>query len=317
MKAAVVERYGPPEAAQVVDVEAPVPKPDEVRVRVLAAAVTSGDARIRAGRFPRGFGVPARLAFGITGPRRPILGTTFSGTVDMLGARVSDLRISDEVCGMTGARMGAHAEYVTVPVKKLTRKPAAVSHDDAAGLLFGGSTALWFLRDKGRVGEGASVLVNGASGAVGTNAVQIARHLGASVTGVTSAPNAALVERLGADRVIDHTAVDVTTIGDRFDVVFDTVGNLSIATGRALLAPGGVLLLAVADLADTIRARGQVAAGSAPERVADFDLVLGLVADGTMVVVHDWTGALDDIVEAYRRVDGGHKVGNVVVRPAA
>ncbi|MBM3693369.1 MAG: NAD(P)-dependent alcohol dehydrogenase [Actinobacteria bacterium] len=315
MKAAVVERYGPPEAARVADVEAPVPKPDEVRVRVLATAVTSGDARIRAGRFPRGFAVPARLAFGLTGPRRRILGTTFSGVVDMVGARVSDFSIGDAVCGMTGARMGTHAEHVTVPVKRISRKPAVVSHDDAAGLLFGGSTALWFLRDKGRVGEGASVLVNGASGAVGTNAVQLARHFGASVTAVTSAPNAALVERLGAERVIDHTTVDVTTIGDRFDVVLDTVGNLSIATGRALLRPGGVLLLAVADLADTIRARGRVVAGSAPERVADFDLVLGLVADGAMVVVHDQTYPLDDIAEAYRRVDGGHKVGNVVVRP--
>lgn len=315
MTAAVVDRYGPPEVARVVDVPRPEPAADQVLVRVHAAAVTSGDARIRAGRFPRGFALPVRLVFGVRGPRRQILGTTFSGVVDMVGARVVDLMVGDEVCGMSGVRMGAHAEYVTVPAKRVARKPTTVSHDDAAGLLFGGSTALWFLRDKGRVGEGASVLVNGASGAVGTNAVQLARHYGASVTAVTSARNAALVTELGAARVVDHTVEDVTTLGDRFDVVFDTVGNLSIATGRRLLRPDGMLLLAVADLGETIRARGDVAAGSGPERAEDFALLLDLVAAGDLVVVQDRAYPLDGIVDAYRQVDGGHKVGNIIVRP--
>jgi NADPH:quinone reductase-like Zn-dependent oxidoreductase len=134
---------------------------------------------------------------------------------------------------MTGARMGAHAEHVAVAAKRVTRKPPGVTHEDAAGLLFGGTAALHFLRDKASVGPGTSVLVNGASGAVGTNAVQLSKHFGATVTGVTSAANAALVTELGADQIVDHTSHDVTALPERFDVVFDTVGNLSIHAGPA------------------------------------------------------------------------------------
>jgi len=315
MKAALVDRYGPPEVVRIDEVPRPEPHADEVLVRVRAAAVTSGDARIRGGRFPSGFGLPARLVFGIVRPRRPILGASFSGVVETAGSRAGDFAPGDEVCGMTGTKLGAHAEYVAVPVKRLARKPSGVTHEDAAGLLFGATTSLFFLRDKGSVRSDASVLVNGASGAVGTNAIQLAKHFGATVTAVTSAANVALVRELGADRIIDYTTDDLTGTAERFDLVLDTVGNLSIPAGRGLLSPGGVLLLTVATLGDTIRARGNVVAGSAPERVDDFDFLLQLLADGRIVVVHDQTYDLDDIVDAYRRVDGGHKVGNVVVRP--
>lgn len=315
MRVAMVERYGPPEVVRVVDVPRPAPGADDVLVRVVAVAVTSGDARIRAGRFPSGFAVPARLAFGITRPRRRVLGTTFSGVVDTVGTRVTDLAPGDEVCGMTGMRMGAHAEFVVVSASRLARVPRAVSHDDAAGVLFGGTTALHFLRGKVTLGPGTSVLVNGASGAVGTNAVQLAKHAGAHVTGVTSATNAALVTSLGADRIVDHTRQGVDSIAERFDVVLDTVGNLTIASGRRLLAPNGVLGLAVAGLWDTVRARGDVVTGSSRERVADFEHLLRLVGDGSLRVVHDGRFDLDHIADAHRRVDGGHKVGNVIVRP--
>lgn len=315
MRAAVVEVYGGPDVVRVLDVPRPVPRGDEVLVRVHAAAVTSGDARIRGARFPRGFGPFARLAFGVRRPRRHVLGSTFSGVVEVAGEHAPGLSPGDDVCGMTGTRMGAHAEHVAVAARRLTHKPAAVSHEDAAGLLFGGSAALFFLRDKGRVAQGMSVLVNGASGAIGTNAVQLARHFGATVTGVTSGANVGLVRGLGAERVIDHEQEDVTRRAERFDIVLDTVGNVGIGAGRRLLDEGGVLLLAAADLGQTLRARGNVAAGVAPERVADFDLLLALVADGTIEVVHDQAFGLADIAEAHRRVDSGHKVGNVVVRP--
>jgi NADPH:quinone reductase-like Zn-dependent oxidoreductase len=315
MRAAVARRYGAPEVVVIEDVPRPEPRAGQVLVRVRAAAVTSGDARIRAARFPPGFGFPARLALGIRGPRRSILGGTFSGVVEAVGPDGGDLAPGDEVCGMTGIRMGAHAEYVAAPVAKVARKPATVTHEDAAGVLFGGSAALHYLRDKASVGAGTSVLVNGASGAVGTNAVQLAAHFGATVTGVTSAANAELVTALGATRVIDHTEVDVTSVAERYDVVLDAVGNLSIATGRRLLTDGGKLLLVVAGLGATIRARGNVAAGPAPERAEDFEVLLSLVSAGDLTVVHDETFALDDIVDAHRRVDGGHKVGNVLVRP--
>lgn len=322
MLAAVVDRYGAPEVVRIAEVPTPVPRPDEVLVRVRSAAVTSADARIRSASFPPGFGVFARMAFGLRGPRRPILGGAFSGTVEALGARVGDtagaagLAVGDEVCGMNGARLGAHAEHVAVRANRLARKPPEVSHDDAAGVLFGGTTALYFLRDRAHIGAGASVLVNGASGAIGTNAVQLARQLGATtVTGVTSAANAALVTRLGADRVVDHTTTDVTSLADRFDVVLDAVGNLAIASGRQLLAPGGVLVLAVAGLGETIRARRDVVAGAAPERAEDVRLLLQLVADGQLHVVIDKVYDVHDIVEAYRHVDSNRKVGNVVVHP--
>lgn len=315
MRAAVVDRYGPPAVVRVAEVPRPEPRADEVLVRVEAVAVTSGDARLRGARFPAGFGFFVRLVFGMARPRRPILGSSFSGVVETVGARVGNLAPGDQVCGLTGTKLGAHAEYVAVPAKKLARKPPAVTHVDAAGLLFGGTTALFFLRDKAAVRAGMSVLVNGASGAVGTNAVQLAKHLGATVTGVTSAANAALVTDLGADQVIDYTTEDLTATAERFDVVLDTVGNLSIKSGRRLLSEKGVLLLAVASLGDAIRARGNVVTGSAPERVEDFDVLLQLVADGRLTVVHDRVYGLDDIVDAHRRVDSGHKVGNITLRP--
>jgi NADPH:quinone reductase-like Zn-dependent oxidoreductase len=321
VRAAVVERYGGPGVVRIAEVPRPEPRAGEVLVRVEAAAVTSGDARIRGARFPPGFGLLARLAFGVTRPRRPILGNSFSGVVEAAGARVASAagaaRVAPgaEVCGMTGMKLGAHAEYVAVPAARLARKPPTVSHDDAAGLLFGGTAALYFLRDKAAVGPRQSVLVVGASGAVGTNAVQLAKHFGATVTGVTSAANAELVRDLGADQVVVYTDDDLTALPDRFDVVLDAVGNLSIRSGRRLLRRGGVLVLAVATLGETIRARGHVVAGPAPERVADFDLLLGLVADGRIRVVLDKVCDLDGIAGAHARVDSGHKVGNVVVHP--
>lgn len=315
MRAVIVDRYGPPDVARVVDVPRPSPRKDEVLVRVVAAAVTSGDARIRGARFPPGFGLPARLAFGLRGPRRRILGMVFSGIIEEVGQGVVDVAPGQVVCGMTGMSMGAHAEYVSVSAQRVAAVPSGVSHSDAAGLLFGGSTALYFLRDKASVRPGMSVLVNGASGAVGSNAVQLATHFGATVTGVTSAANTDFVRGLGAERVIDYTVSDVCALADRFDVVFDAVGNLSIASGRRLLRDGGVLVLAVASVWDMLRARRGVVVGSSPERAADFAWLFQRVAANELTVVVDRTFPLDHIGDAYRLVDSGRKRGNVIVRP--
>ena len=202
MRAAVVEKYGPPEVVSVVERPTPVAGKGRVMVRVHATTLNSGDARIRGCRFPRGFAVPGRLALGIRGPRQPVLGVVYSGVVEAVGPGVDGFAVGDEVCGMTGAAMGAHAELVAVRVDRMTIKPAAVSHEQAAAILFGGSTARHFLRDL--VAPGRRVLVNGAAGAVGTAAVQIAHLAGAHVTGVCSARNADLVRSLGADEVVDH-----------------------------------------------------------------------------------------------------------------
>lgn len=314
MRAALVDRYGGPEVAQVADIAAPTPRANEVLVRVEATAVTAGDARIRAARFPAGFGPAARLAMGILRPRRRVLGACFAGTVTEVGSAVTDLRPGAAVCGMTGGRFGTHAEVVAVVADRVVPRPESVSASDAAGVLFGGTTALHFLR-QAAVGEGTSVLINGASGAVGTNGVQLARHLGADVTAVTSGRNAELVRGLGAGAVIDHTRVHLADVSDRFDVVMDFVGNLTIATGRRLLRPGGRLVLAVAGLGDMLRARGDVLAGTAPEQPADFAELLELVATGRLRVVLDGEFPLSDIASAYELVDSGRKVGNVIVRP--
>ncbi len=191
--------------------------------------------------------------------------------------------------------------------------PAAITDEQAAGILFGGTTALNYLRDKAQIKRGSTVLINGGSGAIGTNAIQLAKHFGASVTAVTSTANVELVRGLGAERVIDYTQTDLTSIDNSFDVVFDTVGNLSIDSGRRLLADGGVLLLAVADLSQTMRARGNVKAGPASEKPADFSFLLDLAAKGELRAVIDSTYPLADIVAAHSRVDTGHKVGNVIV----
>jgi len=318
MRAVVVDSYGPPEVAAIREVAVPRPGRGEVLVRVVAAAVTSGDARMRSGVFPPGFAVPGRLAMGIRGPRRRVLGAVFSGEVAALGEGASGFAVGERVSGMTGARGGAHAEHLVTSADRLVATPSSVSHDAAAAVLFGGTTALDYLRDKARLAPGATVLVNGASGAVGTSAVQLARHLGAEVVAMTSAANAELVTRLGAARTVDYRATSLEQLrarGERFDVVLDAVGNVTAASGRSLLTDGGVLLLPVAGLGDLLRARGPVKAGPAAESMANLAAVLQLAAEGVLDPLIESVHPLDGIVEAYRRIDSGRKVGNIVVRP--
>ncbi|MGB7961869.1 MAG: NAD(P)-dependent alcohol dehydrogenase [Propionicimonas sp.] len=317
MRAAVVGSYGPPDHVTVAERPTPLPRAGEVLVRVAAVAVTSGDARLRAGRFPPGFGLLARLAVGLRGPRRRILGGAFSGTVEGVAPGVTGFAPGDEVAGMTGTRLGGHAEFVAVPGASLVRKPAEVGHPAAAGVLFGGTTALYFLRDRAKVRPGDAVLVNGASGAVGSSAVQLAKHFGATVTAVTSTRNVDFVTGLGADQVVDYTMTPVTTLTGPYDIVFDTVGNLSRADGLSLLAPDGSLILAVASLADIVAARRPVITGSAPERADDFALLLQLAASGQLDPVTEIVGGLDAVQEAHRRIDTGRKVGNLVILPGA
>lgn len=312
MRAAIAQDYGPPEVVSVKDVPAPRPGTKDLLVRVTAAAVTSGDARIRGADFPAGFGVLSRLALGFTRPRNSVLGGAFSGVVTEVGTKTDGFAVGDEVCGMTGVSMGTHAEYVVAPAKKTSHKPPRVSHEDAAGLLFGATAANHFLRVS-RTGSDSTVLINGASGAIGTSAIQLAKLRGATVTAVTSTRNAALVRDLGADEVIDYTVAPITASGRRFDVVIDAVGNLDRKSGRDLLSENGILVLGVASLGDNLFARGNVKAGVVPERADDFAHMLSLVADGRLRVVIDESLPLDDIVAAHRRVDSGRKVGNIVI----
>lgn len=315
MKAAVYREYGVPSVVSVEDVARPVPGSGKVLVRVYATTVNSGDARLRASNFPLGFAVIGRLIFGVRRPRNPILGGVFSGVVEAVGEGVTDFAVGDEVAGMNGAAMGCHAQYVVIAAKRLARKPAAVSHRDAAAALFGGTTAMTFVRDKAHVTQGTTVLVNGAAGAVGLAAVQLARHLGAVVTGICSSAKAGIVRDAGATHVIDYTGTPLSSLTDRFDVVIDTVGNLGLEGGRRLLAPSGRLCLVATDLPTTLRARGNAVAGTAVESAAAFTDVLALVESGEMKPVIADVLPLERIHDAYAQVDSGHKTGNIVIEP--
>lgn len=315
MRAVTVPHYGPPDVVVLTRLPAPSPRADEVVLRVHAAAVTSGDARMRGGRFPRGFALPARLGIGFRGPRSPVLGVAVAGEVIQVGEGVTTVAVGDRVAGMTGARFGAHAEQARIRATALAHVPAGVTMADAAASLFGGTTARWYLIERARLRSGDRVLINGASGSVGSAAVQLAAHAGAEVTAVSSLRNHDLVRRLGAQHTIDYGQHPVSSLSETYDIVCDAVGNISRADGLRMLRPGGRLLLPVASLGDMLRARGSVIAGSASESAASASDILSRVATGTFDPLTRVTGGLESIVAAYRDIDSGRKVGNLVVEP--
>jgi NADPH:quinone reductase-like Zn-dependent oxidoreductase len=320
MRAIVYAQYGSPDVLQLREIEKPAPRDDEVLIRVRATTVTSGDWRARSLDLPKGFGPLGRPVFGIFGPRQPILGTEFAGDVEAVGKRVSKFAVGEPVFGFSGIGMGCHAEYKAMREDRpLVRKPANLSYEEAAALSFGGTTALDFFR-RGKLGRGERVLVNGASGCVGTAAVQLARHLGAHVTGVCSTGNLALVKSLGADEVIDYTEQDFTRNGQSYDVIVDTVGTAPFSRSRGSLTQRGRLLLVLGTLPDLLRApwvsmtsRKQVIAGPASERVDDVQLLAELAESGELKAVIDRRYPLERMVEAHRYVDTGRKRGSVVI----
>jgi NADPH:quinone reductase-like Zn-dependent oxidoreductase len=320
MKAAIVRRYGPPGVVRVEDVPRPDPKANEVLIKVRATTVSAGDARLRSARVPPGFGVLLRLGFGIFGPRRPILGWEFAGEVAAVGPSVSRFAPGDRVFGV---RMGSHAEYVAAPADNTVPIPPSVGYEDAAALVFGGMTTLFYLRDKAKIQLGERVAVNGASGAVGTAAVQLAKHFGAIVTGVCSAANADLVRSLGAARVVDYTREDFTKIGDTYDIILDAVGNCPFSRCERALAPEGRLLLVVSSLGEMLRglvqpsrAGRKVLTGVGSPRSDDLMLLAELAASGALKPVIDRTYPLARIADAHAYVDTGRKRGSVIITPS-
>ncbi len=319
MKAVVVDRYGGPEVATVADLPDPVPAPGQVLVRVAAASVGASDAAFRSG-------TPwfARLASGLRRPRLRVLGSDFAGRVVAVGEGVRDFAVGDRIAGQTGVSMGGHAELIVVPADgAVALLPDAVSDAAAVALCDGGLTALPFLRDAGRVRAGERVLVIGASGAVGSHAVQLARWLGAHVTAVTSTPNRELVERLGAHETIDYRERDVTGGPDRWDVVFDAVGATDWRHARRILTPTGRYLRTVPSLGIVVRtllrSRRAVIAftGLRPRDAVRPDLaeLVRLTAEGLLVPLVDSSYPLSDASAAYALVDSRRKRGTVVLTP--
>jgi NADPH:quinone reductase-like Zn-dependent oxidoreductase len=325
MKAMTYSKYGGPNVVTLAEVPKPSPKPNEVLIRILATTVTSGDWRARSLRMPPGFGLLGRLVFGLTGPRQPILGTELAGIVETVGKAVSRFKPGDEVIAFPGGRFGSHAEYRTMPEDgMIAPKPANLTFEEAASLSFGSTTALPFLRDKARIKRGDQVLVVGASGAVGTAAVQIAKHFGAVVTAVTSTSNVKLVASIGADRVIDYTQVDFTTTGETWDIIVDTTGTVSFSRGANSLKPGGRLIAVLGTLAQLLgigrpsNASGkQVISGVAPATPENLRYIAKLASSGELKPVIDRIYRLEDAVEAHTYVDTGRKRGSVVLSVAA
>lgn len=321
MNAAVCRRYGPPDVVTIEAVETPVPGPRDVLIRVRATTVSSADWRIRSRSMPYGFAAFGRLAFGLRAPRQPILGSELSGDVVAVGSAVQQFAPGDAVIAFPGIKLGAHAEYCCVPEQgPIVKKPPQLSYEHAAALAFAGTTAIDFLR-RAKVRAGDHILVNGASGAVGSAMVQVAVDAGAHVTAVCSAGNASLVSALGAARVIDYTRTDFTGEGIRYDVIADTVGNAPYARSRRALSDGGRLLLVLATLPELVRAPWvtlttlhRVIAGPAGERIADLRAIVHMAETGRFTPLIDSCLPFSEIVQAHARVESGRKRGSVVVR---
>ena len=312
MRAVVCDKYGPPEVLRLVEMEKPVPKDDEVLIKVHATSVHVGDTKIRALRPGMGpaFDVLMKgfmhVVVGFSGPRRKILGMELSGTIEDVGPSVAGFKKGDEVFCGTGMLFGAYAEYICLPGDwALVKKPTTLSHEEAATVPNGATTALLILR-KAHIERGQKVLIYGASGSVGTFAVQLAKALfGAHVTGVCSAANLDLVRSLGADEVIDYTTTDFADGGVKYDVVFDAVGKLTREHAKRALTETGRYLSVLTDSGTSMKLE-----------VDHLVVIRDLIDAGKLKPVIDRTYPLEEIVEAHRYVDTGRKRGNVVVRVA-
>jgi NADPH:quinone reductase-like Zn-dependent oxidoreductase len=319
MKAIVCTGYGLPEVLQLTEVAKPTPKAKEILVRVHATTVTSGDCRVRSFTVPPLFWLPGRIALGFRKPRRPILGMEFSGEVEAIGKDVRRFKVGDQVFGATGHSFGAYAEYCCMPEDGVVAaKPASLTYVEAAAIPFGGRTALHFLW-RGNIQRGQRLLINGASGAVGVYAVQLGKYFGAEVTGVCSTANIAMVKSLGADEVIDYTSEDFVKNGKTYDIIFDAVGKTTFSECKSSLKEEGfylhtvMMLPGLKGLLSSITTRKKVIGGTPSEHSTSLDFLRELIETGKIKPVIDRCYPLEQIAEAHRYVDEGHKKGNVAI----
>jgi 2-desacetyl-2-hydroxyethyl bacteriochlorophyllide A dehydrogenase len=320
MKAIVFTKYGPPEVLQLKQVEKPVPRDNEVLVKVYAATATAGDCEIRRFDMPVLFWLPIRLYMGLIKPRIQILGQELAGVVESVGKDVKEFSKGDQVFAPTDARFGAYAEYKCMPcTSALALKPANMTYEEAAAVPVGGLNALHFLR-KANIQRGQKVLIYGSTGSIGTFAVQLARHFGAEVTAVCSTTKLDMVKSLGADKVIDYTKEDFSKNGESYDVIFETVGKSSFSRGIKSLNKYGFYLLANPGLSQTLRwlwtsmtSSKKVVIALASYRTEDLVFLKELIEEGKIKSVIDRRYPLEQTAEAHRYVEQGHKKGNVVI----
>jgi NADPH:quinone reductase-like Zn-dependent oxidoreductase len=323
MRAIVCTRYGPPEVLELRDLPKPVPKADEVLVRIRATTVGAADCEIRRFDFASWIWLPIRLAFGIRAPRQPVLGQELAGDVEAVGAAVMSFKAGDRVFATTGIGLGAHAEFICLRERPttgaITTMPANLGYGEAAAIPYGGGEALGFLRKAGLRG-GQRLLVNGAGGSFGTFAVQLAKDLGAHVTVVDGASKLEMLRSIGADRVVDYALEDVAAAGETFDVIFDVVRGTASAPLVRILNPGGSLVMANPGFRQIVAAKW--AARGTGKRVAiagtgmtseDLVHLCSLVEAGRLRPVIDRQFPLEQMVDAHRYAESGRKQGNVVV----
>jgi NADPH:quinone reductase-like Zn-dependent oxidoreductase len=324
MRAAVWTRYGPPEVLQLQEVDTPVPKDNEVRIRIRATTVTAGDCEMRTLKLPLFLGLPMRVYAGIRRPVRiTILGQELAGEVESLGRDVTRFKEGDRVFGATGFRLGAYAEYICLPEHSddsvLAQMPATMSYQEAAAVPFGGMEALHFLK-KADIRQGERVLVNGAGGSIGTFGVQLAKYYGAEVTAVDSARKLDMLSSIGADHVIDFARENFTSRDDFYDVIFDVIGKSPYGGSLRSLRQNGRLLMANPRLAHLLRGllrsgsgTKRVIAGAAVRTPRDLLFLRDLIDAGHLKTIIDRSYPLEQIAEAHRYVETGAKLGNLIV----
>ncbi len=315
MKAVVYKQYGSPEVLQLMDVEKPMPKNNEILLSIKATAVNSGDIRLR-----KADPFAVRFLSGLIKPKINILGSVFSGEVESIGKDVTFFKVGDYVFGHTDMRFGAYSEFKCFPENaSLALKPANITHIEAATIPFGGTTALHFIK-KADIKSGQKVLIVGASGAVGSTAVQLAKSYGAHVTGVCSTANLALVKSLGADEAIDYTKEDFTKNGETYDVIFDAVNTISISRSLKSLNKRGILILSAAGMSEMFQGlwismtnSRKVWTGVISHKAEDIVFLKELIEAGKLKPIIDRTYPLVQIVDAHAYVEKGHKKGNVAI----